>query len=216
MIDACTLWNSLEPNNNETRLQWYERLLNTFDHIFPCATHIVDTSKSIHTISPWLEMKRIKLISDVKIVYLVRDVRGWVFSDRYRRIRKNRPVRLIPHSMMSWWKSQKRSLFFLNKNFNEKNYLTVSYESFIFQTDDQLKRMSSFCDFGNIQNDSFHGIGDSIVHDITGNRIINSPESRQTLRYDDRWLYDATINLMLPILFPIWRLNARLRRLGGG
>mgnify|MGYP006275298421 CR=1 FL=1 len=213
-VQACPLWQGLQANPVEEGLDWYKRLINRTAELYPQATHLVDSSKSVHTIAPWINLTSEGIISGVRVIYLVRDVRGWAVSDENTRKRKNRPSRSVVTSMLSWWTAQLRMMHYLK---NQKDFipLTVSYESLIFQTNTQLFRIAAFCNIPGEGTNWEKALKTSTVHDVFGNRMKNDPFVRSRLTYDDRWQYRMAVNLALPVLYPVWRLNSKLRMLSG-
>jgi hypothetical protein len=214
-VKDCTFWKELELFDGETSIEWYRRLTLMVSSNYRNITHIVDSSKAMYSIWPWIEMKREGLISDLRIIYLVRDVRGWAVSDVNRRKRKKRPWRPILISMVNWWINQFCTLHFLKKNRLKFSPIVVSYESLVFKTDLQVDRMVSFCNIKGEKSNWENTLKNSNVHDVTGNRMKDNPSARQKIIYDDRWQYRFSINLALPLFYPIWRLNSKLRIEGG-
>jgi len=214
-VETCSLWGDLEPVAAELSVDWYKRVLSKVSILYPGTTHLVDSSKSTKSIHPWLKLLDEDLISGIHALYLVRDVRGWAVSDETTRKRKGRPPQPLFLSMVDWWKNQKLFLRFLKTNEKNIAFLTVSYESLIFRTDAQLSRIA---DFVGINGDQFNwedGLKKAVVHDVWGNRMKNDFSTRSRLTYDDRWQYRMSASLPAILLFPIWRMNQKLRRDGG-
>lgn len=214
-VKNCPLWKDFHTENKETTFDWYKRLVYRTMELYPHGSLMVDTSKSIHTIAPWITLASEGVISEVIIIYLVRDVRGWAVSDENTRKRKQRRSRLIFMSILSWWKDQLLITRFINNKLKKFNTLSVSYESLIFQTESQLSRIDKFCNLNNGNRNWEDALQTSIVHDVFGNRMKNEPSKRTKLIYDDRWQYRFSVNLMLLILYPVWKLNSKIRKQGG-
>ncbi|WP_028573645.1 sulfotransferase domain-containing protein [Desulfonatronovibrio hydrogenovorans] len=214
-VQFCPVWQGLQPNPNDSKLEWYKRLLEKSQALYPQATHLVDSSKSIHTVQPWIDLGGEGLVSNVYIIYIVRDARGWAVSDENTRKRKNRPSRPIVMSMLAWWKNQLRTIRYINNDLKRMDPLFVSYESLVFQADTQLLRINEFCSLESEGKDIEEVLCTSNVHDVFGNRMKNDTSKRTKLVYDDRWQYRMSANLWLPLLYPIWKLNSKLRRQGG-
>ncbi len=212
-IFACQLWGDLLPSGEATP-HWYERLVTTIGQSYSQVTHLVDSSKSIHGLLPWLEMARKGLIAGIYIIYLVRDVRGWVFSEISRRQRKTLPSRSIFLLMLDWKRRQKRMLSHLEEN--RLDYFPLSYEALSFDTLQVLTRFAEIADLQEPAEDITCRLQDCVAHDVYGNRMKDDIQKRTRIKYDDRWQYHYTINLIAPVLFPVWRLNSKLRLLGKG
>ncbi|MCF8111443.1 MAG: sulfotransferase [Desulfobacteraceae bacterium] len=211
-VASCPLWRHLRLIQNESTVEWYKRLAGKVSSLYPNASHWIDSSKSIHSIHPWLKLEHQNLIEGLRVIFLVRDVRGWAVSDETTRKRKGRTSRSISLSMLYWWKTQKRILHLLKKN--SVGFQIVSYESLIFQTDAQLSRIAAFSEIEETEENWIDSLKEAVVHDVFGNRMKNNTSKRTRLTYDDRWQYRMSANL-LPVLYPIWKLNSELRRQGG-
>jgi len=211
-VDSCSIWKDIVTDNNTSELSFYKHLSEKLKVHFPQITHWIDTSKSIKHINPWLQLLKDGVISEIKILYLFRDVRGWALSEKTRRKKRNLPSRSLLMLMFDWKRRQKRMLKQLQKT--QPDFLIVSYESIMFQTQSALARIASFVDLQADNKNWLEGLKRSVVHDVYGNRLKDDPVKRSQIIYDDRWQYHLCINLLTPLLFPVWRLNTRLRRSG--
>jgi len=212
----CPIWGSAELASDKSSIEWYKRLASRVSNLYPNATHWIDSSKSTHAIRPWLDLAHEGYISGILILYLARDVRGWAVSDESARIRKDRRPRPLFSAMQAWRKNQNVILRFLENNESALDYLIVSYESLIFQTEAQLARIVSFSGLKAGQNKSWEdGLSEAEVHDVFGNRIKDNLNARRRLTYDDRWQYRLSANLLAAALVSVWRLNKELREKGG-
>jgi hypothetical protein len=183
--------------------------------LYPNTTYLIDTSKTIDGIQPWLRLEKKGAVEGVRLIYMVRDFRGWVFSDMTARRRKNRPEQLLARSMLSWWSRQKNILDYLDNQGKKIESMIVSYESLIFQLDAQFSRISRFMGFAEDSYNLEDGLKSAIVHDVFGNRLKNRPEKRNRLTYDDQWQQSMLLNLQALMMVPAWRLNHKLRYAGG-
>lgn len=214
-VQACPWWRGLDPHPPETTVEWYKRLINRKTELHPHATHVVDSSKTRHALRPWLTLASEGEIAELRVIYLVRDVRAWSVSDKNNRKRKQRYPRPVFLSMFDWWKNQIGILRFLKNQCSQIRPLIVSYESLIFQTEDQLARIEAFCDLKHENTNGEDRLLATTVHDVFGNRVKSDPDRRTKLTYDDRWQYRLSVNLSLPIMYPVWRLNSKLRKQAG-
>jgi hypothetical protein len=211
----CRVWGELIPKHDETPVDWYTRLVHTVPRRYPNVTHLIDSSKTRDGIMPWLELEKKGVISGIRIIYLVRDFRGWVLSFENMRRRKNRSPRIMIHSILSWWYSQRSFLKFLKNEGKQIEFKVVSYESLLFQANTQLSRVSIFLGLPPDDMTSQDRLKRAVIHDVFGNRIIKDPSKRTQLTYDDRWQYNMLLNMWSLIVIPAWRINIKLRKEGG-
>jgi len=211
-VDLCPLWHNFYITKYNTEIEFYKQLIKFLEDEYPHINYLVDTSKSIQGLSPWVNLIKESLISEIKILFLVRDVRGWVLSEKSRRLRKKISPRPLFLSCFDWKRRQKRILKSL-QNFG-LNFLIVSYESLIFNTQFALSRIAKFINLPLESNTYEINLSNAIVHDVFGNRMKNDFFKRSMITYDDSWQYHLGINLLIPVLCPIWRYNVYLRKLG--
>lgn len=213
-VASCPVWKNLKPSETETSRDWYARVVLHVAEQYPTKTHWIDTSKRTEGMQPWLDLLSEGLIASLRIIYLVRDVRGWAASHGIRQRRKGRVETPVLFSINAWRKNQRRFLSFLEKNSPALQYCVVSYESLVFQNRRQLARLSDF--LGVVYTESAVGspLGGGTMHDVAGNPLKYDREKRSSLIYDDWWQYQFGVNLLALCHYPAWRLNARLRSLG--
>lgn len=209
-LENCKLWKNLKPLASESTVDWYERVANHLLSNYPQHLHWVDSSKTWNGIQPWLKLHEKGLIQGLRVIFLVRDARGWALSDQNTRKRKKRPKRSLHASLKEWYKNHKKLLYFLSTT--KIDYQIISYERLVFQNKLVLNRLYDFLALEVHKNNG--QISEPVVHDIFGNRMKNNLVSRSTIHYDDSWLYSKGINLLSIILFPLWSLNRKLHDLG--
>ncbi len=208
-VTACPVWGDLSPVDGQPKSAWYRRLVSGLSNQYPQATHWVDSSKTIEGLQVWLDLLREGVISDIRIVYLVRDVRSWVVSDEAARCRKDRRKRPLVSSMLEWWRCQIDLQKFLVTNHLE--YRLVSYEAMVFQLNEQMRRLMDFAGISGGWDDLQRGLRCGEVHDVFGNRVKSDAERRSSLVYEDAWQYSTPVNLFTLMLWPVWRMNVNLR-----
>jgi hypothetical protein len=210
---SCPVWAGTTPAGPGKTTEWYKDLAQRVAHLYPQATHWIDSSKLSTTIEPWTHLVQERVISGIRVLYLVRDVRGWVLSDQKARQRKAKSPRNAISSMKVWTREQKKTLDFLENS--SLDFLVVSYESLIFNTRSMLEKIALFCGLTCQDHPWEDRLRSAEVHDIFGNRVKNDPQARGRLIYDDRWQYSLPVNLLACILPPVWKLNRELRTRGG-
>ncbi len=210
---SCPVWAGTTPAGPGKTTEWYKDLAQRVAHLYPQATHWVDSSKLSTTIKPWTHLVQERVISGIRVLYLVRDVRGWVLSDQKARKRKAKKPRGYISSLRVWHREQKRMLEYLENS--DLSYQVVSYDALVFNTQAMLDRLLSFVGLEPAGQDPEQGLKFSTVHDVFGNRVKNDPAARTRLTYDDAWQYCLPVNLLACILPRVWKLNQKLRTMGG-
>lgn len=210
----CQVWHKLELTSRDNQIEWYRELTHSLQTNHPQFTHWIDSSKSVEGIEPWLQLQREGALSAVRVLFLVRDVRGWVVSNQKTRQRKGRASRPLALSMLSWWQAQRQFLNQLTRR--NLTYKIVSYEALVFQLHQAAERISKFHSLNFEWTDwSTKLNSDSpVVHDVFGNRMKNNPKLRTSITYDDCWQYCIGVNILAPLLIPVWRLNTLLHQEG--
>lgn len=210
---SCPVWAGTAPAVPGNSSAWYRELAKRLTLICPEATHWVDSSKLPAAISPWMDLLQENIISRIRVLYLVRDVRGWVLSDQRARQRKAKSPRGIFRCMKVWRREQNKMLAFLKES--SLDYQIVSYESLIFNTESMLKKIGMFLGLDQHDLPWEDRLKSAVVHDVFGNRVKNNPKARGRLTYDDSWQYSLPVNLLACALLPVWSLNRELRIKGG-
>lgn len=214
-IEDCRIWGKAKYGKGEVYYGRYLHLSEVVKQEFPDTTHWIDSSKSLDGIAPWVELMQTGVIDNIKVLYLIRDVRGWAVSDKSTRLRKGRFVQPVLVSMFKWWLSQHKKLRFLRSEKIGYDFRVVSYESLVFNTNAILSKITDFSGISVGNKDWEGALKYSAVHDVTGNRMKDNPETRNRITYDDRWHYCMSANLFPFVFLPIWRLNMHLHKLGG-
>lgn len=213
-IASCPVWTDLKPDQTETSRDWYVRLVSRAAMVYPNKTHWLDTSKTMDGMRPWLDLLSEGAIASFRIIYLVRDVRGWATAREARQRRRERPPTRLISSFNTWRSKQRKFLKFLGGDVVDTQYCVVSYESLVFQNRMQLVRISRFLGVDQDEPTVEAALGVGAVHEAFGNSLKYDQQKRSTIVYDDRWQYRFRVNLLALCHYPAWRLNARLRWLG--
>lgn len=214
--DECSLWSKLKPFEKKSEIEWYANLINVVSKLYPQKRYFIDSSKTLDGLKPWLTLKANGDISEIFVLYLVKDFRAWTVSNRNKRKRKQQAKNSIIYTMFNWWKRQKTYIGFLKKQHHHQfQFLAVSYESLIFQSYAQLSRMEIFLGLNSTHISLEDRLTKATVHDLFGNRIKNRPEDRVSLTYDDTWQNLYLLQCLSQLLLPAWLLNMKLRKAGG-
>lgn len=209
-VGSCPIWSDLKPAAGQLGTAWYHRVVDTLSDRHPEAVHWIDSSKTPQGLEPWLALHREGVVGDIRLLFLVRDVRGWVVSDERARQRKNRPGRPTLGPIMSWWRAQAAIEKFLAGR--GLDYRVVSYEGAVFRTQAAMAQIADYTRIHNLDRNWESGLQAGEVHDVFGNRVKDDATRRSRLVYEDEWQYRAWLNLLSVMVWPAWRMNTRLRR----
>ncbi|MGB3557840.1 MAG: sulfotransferase domain-containing protein [Geitlerinemataceae cyanobacterium] len=212
LLSNCQVWQTVESISRSNAIEWYRELTSFLQQKYPQFTHWIDSSKSFEGLEPWLQLHREGAISDIRVLFLVRDVRGWAVSDRKTRQRKGRDSRPLALSMLYWWQVQRQIINQLTRR--NLTYQIVSYERLVFQTHHALCRILKFHSLHLEMKDWLTQLQSdrSVVHDVFGNRMKNNPKHRTAITYDESWQYCISVNILASLLIPVWQLNAQLHQ----
>ena len=208
-IGECEIWGKMCQFDKIDTSLWYEKLANLLLEKYPQTDGWIDSSKQIKGISSWVEVKKKNDIKDIRVLFLVRDVRGWCISQQKNCARKNLPQRSLLFYAGSWWNYQRQTLKKLKEL--ELNYKIVSYENLVFKTESVLDDIFRFLELTPKDKTMLESPWEEMVHDVLGNRMKNNHKARLYITYDDSWHRSAKVNLLVRLLIPVWNLNKKLR-----
>lgn len=201
-VESCEVWDQMGLRQAESKKDWYERLEKHLRKKVPEQDWWIDTSKSIREFTNWQVLAERDQNLDLKIIYLVRDVRGWVWSDVGVRKRKNRRQRSLGISMIFWYIQQLR--FRMALRGSRLQSYTLSYESLVFEQQQEMANIFRFLDMK--QEDVMKSdLTKGFVHDVTGNRMKSELKSSTPIKYDFAWTQNAQIKWWFTALLPIRR-----------
>lgn len=174
--------------------------------------YMVDSSKRLKDLMRfYIDNKEISDPKDVKVLFLIRDFRGWVNSveAEYKKHKDNDVYNhkkyrfgLIVNSYL-WLGSYLMRLFILHKN--KIQFTTVSYEKLVFDMD---KELSSIFDFLDIDSSKFKDTNTSLSHNVNGNTMRLKFNSDNKIKYKYQHMYDIRYILYFIFILPVYILNS--------
>lgn len=194
-IKDCEFWHSVGVVNRSCSTQ--EELEAEYQKIIATeGSHvIVDSSKQLWYLEKLRDLAQKHDEVDLKVVFLIRDVRGWVASRKELVKRDGGSQFLISiRSILNWYSSNKKRLGFLRQN--KIDHLVMSYEEFALAPKRSADRLVEYL------NLSDTGKRDLSSHILFGNRTKLSKTFR--LRYDSRWFNDYVTQVYLLVFFPVF------------
>ena len=137
---------------------------------------------------------------DLRVIFLVRDVRSWIYS-RHSRLGTN-TLKLA----YQWFKRNLKILWFLKKN--NLHYRTFGYEEIALYPEEMLRQI---CEYVGVGYDPAMLIPDNTKsHVFNGNVAKGDKQKRKGFLYDGRWLTSLSLVWLGPLIFPLLVWNRKL------
>ena len=144
---------------------------------------------------------------EIRVVFLVRDVRSWVHSRTPDAIRRGKQLPRL-RTLARWTK--------VNLHFERqlrscgKPVFLLGYEQLALDPERNLGRLCEWLGLG-FQAEMLRPGGSSSSHILAGNRVRFNPEKSRQIRYDSAWLHGPAWPASPAMLFPpLARINNRL------
>lgn len=208
--DECIFWGTvLGKLPLLSREAGFEVVLKQFDKVFTNKV-LLDSSKSGNFLEEYYlprlrSCKSKELCLKVKVLFLVRDFRGWVTSIKKHHLRLGRSKIWDTSTLVNsykWLYTTLKWLYRLGKH--DIPFLPIFYDNLIFDTENQMQRIYDFielpcpCDIAV----SYTGI-----HELYGSPTVKSnPHRMNSIAYDNDWMQNWTFSLwgpafVMPALF---------------
>ena len=156
------------------------------DHIF------IDSSKSIESLKKIMELNRFK--DNVKVLFCIRDYRGWLYSTKKHRKRIDIPQRNNLTEIYKWYWANKKILDYLHENFNSQ-HCVVSYDKLIFSYEEVMKKIASYCGLNSVTDSG----NEEKFHEILGSQSLKQNTNLKEIRYDATWFSHSGSCLEKPV-----------------
>lgn len=207
--ENCPVWSSYERTfdpSDRSEKTVSERNLNIL-HIARSTTGrsvMIDSTKRMRGVRRTHALAKDGQI-EMKLVFLVRDARGW--ADSLARVALKEGGIRRPHFWYLFlWRKMNREL---EKEIKKEGipFFRVSYERLCFDTENTLNEIFSFV---GVSQEDFRPNAKPCSHIAGGNPMKKEAISGFRLHYDDRFMRKYWLNLSL-FLFPwIFKMNKRL------
>ena len=217
----CSFWgpfcDELRASPDLDHPERYRKLWHAFARSFGEDRVLVDSSNLLEGVQTW-----VGLGAEVKVVFLIRDVRAWTVSMRNlsRRMGEYRIRELLRKYDLTNWRPYIRR--FATGRFLEwhrgnrllERYLARSrvpsfqlgYEELAQHPGPMLERICRFLDAEPV--DSMQRLDESASHIVLGNRMHADPDRRREIVYDGKWLQQRDWRLPALLLPHVMRYNA--------
>lgn len=192
----------------------YAHVLDVVAELYGQDVVIIDSSKRMEALDALIATPNIE---DIRVIHLVRDVRGWATSILKRgnlptgRIPVPRVIiRTFPYLMLIWYsRVQKINRYLIDTGLPIFN---VGYEQYATDPNRHISRIAKFADLVKPSDDapSDDASGTPISHMLAGNPMRTDPDRRSTIVYDTRWMAQTTWLWAAAILRPVMRYNAEV------
>jgi len=208
-LNECIFWSDMYGfiKNNKTLPfdKKYNKVITHFDTIFDSDNILVDSSKYLHVLK-----KLIALKYKLQVIYLIKDVRGFTYSQK--RIYKKNPknvnaivrMRFLRNKYFYylWYKRNMKIKKFLIQN--NIDYFQLGYEELCFNT---IKIIKKICNFIEVEfEDNMLFPYKSKSHG-TGNKMRRMPEKKSRIIYDYAWMFDSSLSYTSTISPHIMKFN---------
>ena len=198
-INECEFWKDgkkvLIQSNGLSHADKYKKLIYYVKQKYGNNTILIDSSKN-----PNNYLKELNKKHEVKIIFLVRDIRAWCYS-RHSRLGTN--ILLLAYQ---WFENNFKILKFCQKN--HFDYKFFGYEEIALYPEILLKKISEFI---GIEYEPVMTWPDkSHSHIFNGNVAKGDKQKRKGFFYDARWLTSLSLIFFCPLIFPLFIFNRKL------
>lgn len=203
-IDNCQLWKTVAGEVRSKGItsyaERYKVLLETMGKFYGESSIAVDASKGIENLEPLLKAG---LGKDIKVVYLIRDVRSYTISwaDSLRILRsrgrqisdvkqKKNPLLRIwmnypSYYFVEWYHTQKKVERFLDEHGVTR--FRLGYEELSLYPDQMMERLCGFLGL-EYRPEMVSALNTNTGHVLRGNRMRHRSGNTKIM-YDNRWFY---------------------------
>ena len=234
VTQECPFWgplsDRLKKDISASLEKRYHHVLEVFEEVFGPDKILVDSSKLLDSLKVAQKSRDIEL----KVIFLMRDVRAWTISrlnsrkrspqyysregDYVRKLRYRYGwktdiikwltpflTRLPTYYFRLWYIQNKEIINYLENN--DIEYFSLGYDELGMQPDFMMSKVFEFLGEAS-GNPNFSSVG-SQSHVLVGNTKKREEKRRQGIFYDNRWMYRNDW-LFAAALFPnIMKFNAK-------
>lgn len=194
--ERCDFWSEIYCQAKDNSLSGlHEMVIKKANEIFS-GIPIIDSSKDIKGIDLYRAGKE---EYDLKVIFIVRDVRAWERSIKKHAIKNGQKYYGQIIEYYRWMMANMNIESHLEKN-NIK-FLMVQNENLLFNSEAEWRRIDDFID-------AEKSIGKLTMHDIYGSRFKNNENKSIDLKYDINWHQNNLDILSYFLSFPVLRKNS--------
>lgn len=195
LMTQCPFWGQLPADQSEPSIS-AKQLIEKYRQVFTLVASVnqsvlIDSSKSLSALTALKELQATGECT-LKVIYLKRDIRGWVTSMKHVARRDGDRLFLITlRRILNWVSINQEMTRYLSDN--QLDYLPVQYENLVADTDAVVKRIRQFVAAAGNQ---------SSFHQAFGNRAKNKFSPAEPLVLDQRWKNDWATRILVGLLSP--------------
>lgn len=195
-MDNCIFWSKYKNLISGKELKYIDK----YKKILSLANDnnkniIIDSSKKIASLD-YLKILEDKNEIKLKIIFLLKDVRGWAVSSINGDRRSGISPRTYFYYFISWYRSNKYIKKYLKKN--NIDFIQIGYEELCFNNELILNKIFNFVEVS--KNDfSLNNLPNT--HIAFGNRMKKDKDKRKKIVYDSKWINKYWLNLLI-LFFP--------------
>ena len=219
-VKHCRFWgpltNRIAGREHELSLtDCYALFLDVFSEVFGNNYIPIDSSKFFKAMDALWKLEHEGL--DFRVLFTIRDVRGWILSSRSadRRKREIPYMRVFSHDILNSWRPYLRHnilrsipfwfpLEWYIRNMTIDRYLRkkklkrirLSYEKFALEHEHE---MPEICRFIGVNDETTLKVPES--HVVRGNRVAFDQQKQTSIRYDVKWLKNLWVQYE-PMVWP--------------
>jgi len=213
-VAQCPVWGPSDgrqvPDGREAYRAAYLELLKRSASARTGDTIVVDVSKRLAGLQPLLDPP----VGDVRVIWLLKDVRSFVYSQLTR---ANRPALMqkdglrrfytttVPYNILQWRIGNGRIREFLRTR--KVPFFQLGYEELCFRPESMMERICAFLEIPYdpcvIRPDPARS------HVIRGNRVRRDPGRLDGVHYDGAWLRSTRIAWWMDAMAPLMNWNSR-------
>jgi len=199
--DDCVLWGKFFPrlreNPSASCTENYRTLVDIFDEVFGPDIIMVDSSKSLWALE---SLRRLQDV-EVKVLYMLKDVRSWTISSYDMTKREGEHslrqvvgkygwkgpykfLRRVPLACYWYWYRRNREYqdYFRREGVE---FFQFGYDELAVRTEEMLRRICRFIGVEYVEG--MQELGRSNSHVAAGNRMKWDKDKRTGIYYDNRW-----------------------------
>lgn len=199
--ESCEFWHPvlrhIQTHQIDDIAERYKYTLEQFTRIYGIHSTLIDTSKG----DKHIDIYR-RLNVTFKLIYLLRDVRSFAYSQSKVAARQNRKgLKKIKGKVwfqfLKWYFGNKKRLNKFERASIE--YHKIGFEDFCFNQSDRLIEL---CDYVDIPfNAEYLSMINAEHHVLMGNPMRHQKDKQSAIKYDSSWLSDRR-NAIPSALFP--------------
>lgn len=205
-LEKCPLWKEYLVWQKENKGKSYE---NKYKNLLKIVSEkigkdvVIDSSKN-----DWM-LEVIKKLSDagevdLKVIFLLRDARGWAASRYDLGVKAGRKIRFYPKYFYNWYKMNRKLKKLLEKD--NYDYIQVSYEELAFNTEEKIR---DIFEFTGLDPDIFNIDFPPNTHIAYGNRTKKDAHKKKAILYDSRWFHRFWLNFFFVLMPHIFFWNKK-------